>query len=191
MQLCCSPIHSLLLADMASVYLKRPLHILSRSLMRTAGVKTCTHSDSFYLLRKTTFKESASALQCRRFSSAKHIDGVHPNASDFKTFYRFNQITYARLLSRMKLYQTGFCVTALPPMTYLSYIGAFPWENTYSACGVAGFACVVLFAMTGYLRRLIGIMSLNEKTNTVKVSHLTFWGGRHDLYLGVEDIVPL
>lgn len=35
------------------------------------------------------------------------------------------------------------------------------------------------------------MMYLDQSQSTLKVSHLTFWGRRHDLYLPVSDVMTI
>ena len=174
----------------ASLFPRRPAYLVHMvGHLKHLYAKPCRSSHHVFY-KAQALESSLSQLAVKSFYSTNTKDPTM-DAKDFKVFYRFKQILFARLLSRMKLYQTGICIVVLPPMVYFSSIGTFPWENTYMACGIAGFACCMLFAMSAYLRRIIGLMSLNLKTNTVKVSHLTFWGGRRDLYLDVKDVVQL
>ena len=115
----------------------------------------------------------------------------NPEVENYKTFYRFPHITYARLLSRMKIYQTGFTVIGLPALAIAQSLGYAQGNSLPLATGVTLFAGVMLYVMSHYFRRLIGLMAVNENRDTVKVSHLTFWGKRNDLFVPVKEIVPI
>lgn len=57
--------------------------------------------------------------------------------------------------------------------------------------GVASFALAMLFWMSHFLRRLVGILYVNESGTLLRVAHLTFWGWRQDTYCAVSDMMPL
>lgn len=109
----------------------------------------------------------------------------------FTVFYRLPSILWMRLLSRLKLYQTGLTVIILPPLTFMYIAGSIPVEVLAYCLGVTGFAGTMLYVMTFYLRRLIGLMSLSDCGRIVRLSHLTFWGRRNDVYVPLENIIPL
>lgn len=49
----------------------------------------------------------------------------------------------------------------------------------------------MLYAMSYYFRRLIGMMYLNQDGTVLKVAHLTFWGRRKDVCCPVESVMML
>uniref|UniRef100_A0A8C7MJ59 Transmembrane protein 186 n=1 Tax=Oncorhynchus kisutch TaxID=8019 RepID=A0A8C7MJ59_ONCKI len=88
----------------------------------------------------------------------------------YNLIYSLPHIKLLRAVSRLKLIQTGITI--------------------YST-GIAAFAAVMLFSASHYLRRVVGMMYLDESQTTLKVSHLTFWGRRKDVYLPVTDVMTL
>ncbi|XP_056442817.1 transmembrane protein 186 isoform X1 [Gadus chalcogrammus] len=61
---------------------------------------------------------------------------------------------------------------------------------TYST-GIAVLAGVMLYTASHFLRKVVGMMYLDSTQSTLKVSHLTFWGRRHDVFLPVTDVMTL
>ena len=114
-----------------------------------------------------------------------------PPRFDFVPIYQFPYIIHLRLLSRMKIYQTIFMVLALPPSTYSYLYGSMNVLQYYCLCGTTIFAGLMLYITSYYFRRLIGLISFNRHTRQVRVSHLTFWGRRRDVFVPVEDVIPL
>lgn len=57
--------------------------------------------------------------------------------------------------------------------------------------GIACFALAMLYWMSYFFRRLVGILYVNESGTMLRVAHLTFWGRRQDTYYDVSDMVPL
>ena len=110
---------------------------------------------------------------------------------EFKAFYRLPSIVGLRILSRVKIAQTCLTIAILPPLSYYHSLGVFTTSQLQFAIGVATFALFMLYAMSFYLRRVIGAMYLHRDGDLVKISHLTFWGKRQDMLVPVEDIVPL
>ncbi|KAJ7305711.1 hypothetical protein JRQ81_010077 [Phrynocephalus forsythii] len=127
---------------------------------------------------------TASQPPCLQKSSTE-------NPEPFRVIYRFPAITACRALSRVKLLQTGITVLILPPVWVLYQQGAVTLELPLYATGVSCFALFMLYAMSSYLRRIIGMMYLSENDALLKVSHLTFWGRRKDIYCPVETVMPL
>jgi uncharacterized membrane protein len=116
---------------------------------------------------------------------------MQSKGQNFNIFYRFPYIIIMRALSRLKIYQTATMAVFLPVMKYMEITGQMPNDMFWAFTGMTGFSCAMLFIMSHFFRRLVGLMSLNEAEDTVKVSHLTFWGKRNDLFIPVDEIVPL
>lgn len=109
----------------------------------------------------------------------------------FHTIYRFNAIRALGFLSRLKLAQTAVTVVALPPGFYCYSQGLMTLSSLGLMSGVASFALAMLFWMSHFLRRLVGILYVNESGTLLRVAHLTFWGWRQDTYCAVSDMMPL
>ena len=109
----------------------------------------------------------------------------------FKPIYRFPKIVLIRALSRLKIFQTGFTVSLIPAMWY-AYVERFvELDSVVNGLGLSSFAMFMLYVMSGYFRRIIGLICVSEDEQILRVSHLTFWGKRYDLYINTNNIVPL
>lgn len=105
--------------------------------------------------------------------------------------YALPSITLLRALSRLKIIQTGITVLILPPIYYYYSQGAVSLELVDYSSAIAILAVSMLYAVSYFAGRVVGRMYLDSSGTTVKVSHLTFWGARNDVYLPVTDVVPL
>ncbi|XP_071498862.1 transmembrane protein 186-like [Diadema antillarum] len=110
---------------------------------------------------------------------------------EFIPFYRLPSIVGLRVLSRVKIAQTCLTLAILPPLGYYHSLGVVATWQLQFCIGTATFALFMLYAMSFYLRRVIGAMYMHKKGHVIKVSHLSFWGTRQDLLVPVNDIVPL
>ncbi|XP_072318489.1 transmembrane protein 186 [Eucyclogobius newberryi] len=113
------------------------------------------------------------------------------SSQSYTVIYRLPQITLLRAVSRLKLLQTGLTVVILPPVYYLYLQGDLSLFLVGYSTGIAGFAGVMLYAASYFFRRVVGMMYLDASQTTLKVSHLTFWGKRSDLFLPVSDIMTI
>ncbi|XP_010018734.1 PREDICTED: transmembrane protein 186, partial [Nestor notabilis] len=120
--------------------------------------------------------------------SQKAADG---KTEEFKLVYRFPGIKYCRMLSRLKLLQTGTTLLMLPPVCYLYLQDQVSQSIFLYTAGVAFFAGAMLYGMSYFFRRIIGLIYLSETGRTIKVAHLTFWGRRNDIYCPLETVMPL
>lgn len=131
--------------------------------------------------------------QLRRWAPAaagpqKAADGT---SEEFSVVYRFPGIKYCRVLSRLKLLQTATTLLVLPPVCYLHLQQQLPQAVLLYTAGIALFAAVMLYGMSYFFRRIIGLIYLSESGRTVKVAHLTFWGSRKDIYCPLETVMTL
>ncbi|XP_035751742.1 transmembrane protein 186 [Egretta garzetta] len=79
----------------------------------------------------------------------------------------------------------------LPPTCYLYLQDQVSQKVFLYTTGIAVFAGAMLYSMSYFFRRIIGLIYLNESGRTVKVAHLTFWGRRNDIYCPIETVVTL
>ncbi|KAM8879135.1 transmembrane protein 186 [Spinachia spinachia] len=113
------------------------------------------------------------------------------SANRYSMIYTLPHIRLLRTLSRMKLLQTAITVIILPPVYIFYFQGVVPFALvSYTTC-IALFAGVMLYTASHFFRRVVGRMYLDPSQTTLKVSHLTFWGRRHDLYLPVSDVMTI
>ncbi|XP_064376486.1 transmembrane protein 186 [Dromaius novaehollandiae] len=135
-------------------------------------------------------------VQSEWLCSSAAASVVQPKAADEKTeefrlVYRFPGIKYCRVLSRLKLLQTAITTVTLPPVCYLYLHGQVSQAILLYTAGIACFAGVMLYGMSYFFRRIIGLIYLNETGSTVKVAHLTFWGRRKDIVCPLETVMTL
>ncbi|KAM6299225.1 transmembrane protein 186 [Aegotheles albertisi] len=116
---------------------------------------------------------------------------VGEKTEEFKLVYRFPGIKYCRVLSRLKLLQTATTMVMLPPICYLYLQDQVSQNVLLYTTGVALFAGAMLYGMSYFFRRIIGLIYLSETSRTVRVAHLTFWGRRKDIYCPLETVMTL
>ncbi|XP_054461036.1 transmembrane protein 186 [Anoplopoma fimbria] len=113
------------------------------------------------------------------------------SAQKYTMIYTLPHIKLLRAVSRLKLLQTAITLVILPPV-YIFYLqGDVPFFLVSYSTGIALFAGVMLYTASHFFRRVVGMMYLDPSQTTLKVSHLTFWGRRHDLYLPVTDVMTI
>ncbi|XP_021267126.1 transmembrane protein 186 [Numida meleagris] len=112
-------------------------------------------------------------------------------SEEFSVVYRFPGIKYCRVLSRLKLLQTATTLLVLPPVCYLHLQQQLSQAVLLYTAGIALFAGVMLYGMSYFFRRIIGLIYLSESGRTVRVAHLTFWGRRNDIYCPLETVMTL
>ncbi|XP_040001576.1 transmembrane protein 186 [Xiphias gladius] len=109
----------------------------------------------------------------------------------YTMIYTLPYIKLLRAVSRLKLLQTAITGVILPPVYVLYLQGDVPFFLVSYTTGIALFAGVMLYTASHFFRRVVGMMYLDLSQTTLKVSHLTFWGKRHDIYLPVSDVMTI
>ncbi|XP_029358095.1 transmembrane protein 186 [Echeneis naucrates] len=109
----------------------------------------------------------------------------------YTMIYTLPYIKLLRAVSRLKLLQTAITVAILPPVYVLYLLGDVPFFLVSYTTGIAVFAGVMLYTASHFFRKVVGMMYLDPSETTLKVSHLTFWGKRHDIYLPVADVMTI
>lgn len=113
------------------------------------------------------------------------------SAEKYTMIYSLPHIKLLRAVSRLKLLQTAITVVILPPVFFFYLQGDVPFFLVSYTTGIALFAGVMLYTASHFFRRVVGMMYLDPSQTTLKVSHLTFWGRRHDIYLPVSDVMTI
>ncbi len=148
---------------------------------------TCAYADTLLAGQVTKHSHALSdltpPLSLRAFSSRSHPE-------HFFVFYRWPTMRHFRFISRFKVYQVSAVILLLPPVTYwysLGHVGGVALLGAWSAAlGTTAVFCVI----STYFRRFVGEMAFLPSTCSLRVSTLTFMGGRRDLVFPVDDIVP-
>ncbi|XP_035002926.1 transmembrane protein 186 isoform X1 [Hippoglossus stenolepis] len=109
----------------------------------------------------------------------------------YTMIYTLPYIKHLRAVSRLKLLQTAVTVVLVPPVYFFYVQGDVPFFLVSYTTGIALLAGAMLYTVSHFFRRVVGMMYLDPSQTTLKVSHLTFWGRRHDLYLPVSDVMTI
>lgn len=137
----------------------------------------------------------ASILQSshrRTLPRAETLPKYSDLANDkYTLIYRFPHIKLIRAVSRLKLVQTALTVVIFPSVVGLYLHGDVPFSFVSYSTGIVVFAGVMLFTASHFFRRVVGMMYLDPPQTTLKVSHLTFWGKRNEVYLPVADVMTI
>lgn len=164
------------------------------SLVKSVPItQNCQFQHFVYNRICTLFGLTSYTLSTRQLSKKPDLPSAEGKLSsaDFKVIYRFPYIRVLRLITRMKLYQTGLTVFIIPPTVYSYAGGVISLNACMATVSVGTFASVMLIIMSSILQRFVGLLAVSESSPYARLSHLTFWGKRHDVFVPCEDIVPL
>lgn len=78
----------------------------------------------------------------------------------------------------------GICVYA---WQYIFVLLSF-FQNSLSFINFANFVTV---GISRFFNGLIGVISMNETNEYIRVGYLSFWGNRCNKYMKLEDVIPL
>uniref|UniRef100_A0A0R3RSW6 Transmembrane protein 186 n=1 Tax=Elaeophora elaphi TaxID=1147741 RepID=A0A0R3RSW6_9BILA len=105
--------------------------------------------------------------------------------------YRFRGIHYSVLAAKMKLALTVSSVTLIP-YKYWQYLDdAISINHLASISAFASFTTLAFIFFCKFLNGLIGVISMNETNEYIRVGYLSFWGSRCNKYMKVDDVIPL
>eukprot|EP00079_Xenopus_tropicalis_P012483 XP_002939485.1 PREDICTED: transmembrane protein 186 [Xenopus tropicalis] len=155
----------------------------------SVSLTSCQGCSSLFLHHRS--KAPLPLMNQIYFSSSPPLLAGISNTEKFTMIYKFPGIKYCRAVSRLKLLQTALTAIFLPPMYYYYIQGQVTYLWVVYSTGTALFAGLMLYCLSFYLRRIIGMIYLNTAGTTLKVSHLTFWGKRKDLYIPIDDVKAL
>ncbi|XP_067115773.1 transmembrane protein 186 [Osmerus mordax] len=113
------------------------------------------------------------------------------SSQNYTLIYSLPHIMLLRAVSRLKLLQTGITVVLLPPVYYMYLQGDASDLLVVYSTGIALFAGTMLYTASHFFRRVVGMMYVDSAQTTLRVSHLTFWGKRTDVYMPVSDVMTV
>ncbi|NXK44318.1 TM186 protein, partial [Chauna torquata] len=159
------------------------------------GTWVCLQTQNWQINGVNTYLETQRVPSMCLCSSAPAAvvrqKAIDEQTAEFNVVYRFPGIKYCRVLSRLKLLQTATTLVVLPPVCYLYLQDQVSQTVLLYTTGIACFAGAMLYGMSYFFRRIIGLIYLSETGRTVKVAHLTFWGRRNDIYCPIETVMTL
>ncbi|EFO17301.1 hypothetical protein LOAG_11198 [Loa loa] len=147
--------------------------------------------------------ESRELLQRLERCSVRHFSSETTTTSSSKLLeellkdeiwipvYRFRGIHYSVLATKMKLALTVSSV-ALIPYKYWQYLDeAISINHFTSISAFATFTTLAFIVFCKFFNGLIGVISMNETNEYIRVGYLSFWGSRRNKYMKVDDVIPL
>ncbi len=104
-------------------------------------------------------------------------------------FYRWPTMRHFRLISRIKLYQTSTMLLLLPPIAWWYSTDVITGHTLCYATLAATATTGVLSVLSYYFTKVAGEMTL-VGGDVLRLSTLTFMGGRQEYQYPVSSIVP-
>lgn len=140
------------------------------------------------------FKNFTSKAQDTEGSKGQDIESEQsePDSEDnVSLLYRFNHISTASTITKVKIFQTVLVIAAVPYLYGYYLSGVVSYLKFMSSVGIMTFSTAMLYVLGGSISKIICVMKYNKDTDEVLISHLTFWGRRRDVSIPVSNIVPV
>lgn len=113
------------------------------------------------------------------------------SCKDNQLLYRFQWIKQLRFVSRVKVLHVGVVVSLTWPMSYWYSSGLISFSTLTCALVGALGTTAGLVALSYFFRRVVGEISIDEDTQEVTISSLTFWGNRRNRAFPLTSLIPL
>lgn len=142
-------------------------------------------------LRVLAPRQSTKFMSTSNDSPTRKHNTQSDPTGEYSVVYRFPHIRSVAALARAKIYTTGLSVAAMPLVCIGTASGSL--DPSYSA-GITVTAAVSLGALylaSNLTRKLIGVISIHKDREHVRIGRLTFWGGRKNLFVPIDTIIPL
>lgn len=91
------------------------------------------------------------------------------SSSEWRPIYRFKQIWVAAAINKMKLVQTAVTVIAAPGAFAFHLTGNVSFELAVGITIAACVACLMLYVMSNFFRRLVGVISIHKKSGDIRI----------------------
>ncbi|KAM4026434.1 transmembrane protein 186-like isoform 1-T2 [Anomaloglossus baeobatrachus] len=145
-----------------------------------------SHGEVSLLLSSASKKQWVQTVSL--FRTASPLSTKTDDSTKFTLIYKFPAIRYCKVVSRLKIMQTTMTLLILPPIYYYYLQGQLSQFTVVYCTGAALFAGAMLYGLSYYLRRIIGMLYVDDDLTTLKVSYLTFWGKRRNILVPIDDV---
>lgn len=112
------------------------------------------------------------------------------DSGDWTPIYRFKSVKWVGFVARMKIWQTALVVTCVPFCYYLVRNGEMDDHVFRLSANLSIFAMLMLYVVTYFTQRVVGVISVSKDGATIRVGYLTFWGFRRDVMIPIDDVIP-
>lgn len=136
-------------------------------------------------------RESSTLSKNDDDADSKELSLQDVKNETWSPIYRFRTIHLYAIISRLKFFQT-LCSVFILPYCYYQYINDEITSNLFFIMSAAAItAPIIMIVFTRYFNKIIGVISINESRNILRIGHLSYWGTRNNKYIPIEDIIPL
>lgn len=115
---------------------------------------------------------------------------IQKKEEEFTVLYRWPTMKHFRFISRFKLYQVSAMVISLGPLSHWYSKGLMTYNQLLAAYGASFGMTVVLCGLSYVFSKVLGELAVSFKTNTVRISTLSFLGGRKITSIPTDHVVP-
>ncbi|OZC10720.1 hypothetical protein X798_02142 [Onchocerca flexuosa] len=105
--------------------------------------------------------------------------------------YRFRGIHYSVVAAKMKLALTISSIALIPYKCWQYLEDAVSINHLASISAFASFTTLAFIFFCRFFYGLIGVISMNESNEYIRIGYLSFWGSRRNKYMRLEDVIPL
>jgi len=123
--------------------------------------------------------------------STRSCSSSQPPKEHYELAYKFPYIVPLRVMSRFKIYQTGVTILMVPILKMEVEAGNLLPGIATTITGAAVAALGTMYVIGNLTRRMVCLVGVNRKNETVKLARMTFWGNRKDIVLPMNSIVHL
>ena len=152
------------------------------TLARAARVSLSTAAPG---ARKLQEVEQGKGKQGSRQEHTKQGKG-----EEWDVVFRLPSIRYLGLISRLKIAHAGLMAASSVPAYRAYQAGTLDSLETGAAAVAIVSATGALYALSWFVRRVVGLLAVSQNKDRVRISHLTFWGRRRDVVLPMLALHP-
>ncbi|CDW53088.1 transmembrane protein 186 [Trichuris trichiura] len=143
------------------------------------------------LLGRCTCIPFGQYLSISKLSGVRVGSHAASNGRTWHPIYRFKWIFVATAIGKLKLAQSVITVLLVPVAAVAFRNDKISRFDLSSIVFVAVFALVMLYIMSYGLRRIIGVISVDQKASVIRIGYLNFWGRRRNAIVPIADVIPL
>jgi len=163
--------------------------------IRLSGLNKLQKRFAIHLKSLPLVTHHSKTNSARKYSDIGNPEGnnqqIKSKFQGFEPVFISPHIKFLRVACRLKLYQTGIVTFAVPYSFYLLNTNQLLPNQVGLVSGLSFFSILLLGVVGEFFRKFVGILYLSKDKSKIIISHNTFFGGRNDVELNVENIIPI
>ncbi|CAL1526358.1 unnamed protein product [Lymnaea stagnalis] len=148
------------------------------------------HPSFFNRMDILHLKRSDSPLCYKHTTSLSKLQDERKSL-DYEVIYLIERLRTLRTICKLNKISTICATVGSPSILGIGYMGILPMQTAQSLAFMFIMYAAFFLGPAVLISKVVGKMMISTNLDYLKISHLSVFGNRRDIYLSVNDLMPL